>query len=100
MPTRGNPKHEIRNPKPIQMSKSQFQNGLPAVSIIWISDFEFVSNFGFRISSLSCLALLFHPHIFFVQPQPHAIQRGPNCRVLALEFRRHLGKRFLLQHRQ
>jgi|SRR5579864_127534 len=63
LPTLQNPKHEIRNPKQIQMSKSEIrnpkqiqmskseiQNTCRPVSIIWIFDFGFVSNFVFRIS--------------------------------------------------
>jgi len=53
---RVNPKSEIRNPKQIRMTKIQ-------ISKLWWhkpvhfenSDFEFVSDFGFRISDfLSC----------------------------------------------
>ena len=44
---------EIRNPKPIRMTKPEISKRNREVLVIRISTFEFVSDFGFRISDLT-----------------------------------------------
>src|SRR6476646_3542065 len=55
-----NSKHEIRNSKQSRSTKSRMADRTHLVVNVIVSCFEFVSDFGFRISCLMLMVLLIH----------------------------------------